>query len=131
VKLASSNKSAGFAPRQILLNNARKCEKDALVQMRLHLGLQLLGYAMTSFITRAFGMMHEQQYCFSDCSPKQDNHISPINRLSTPLNRFNSGSNSSSNLNRCFLGSEPKMDGDAPVALLRVPISTDTKDGGS
>jgi hypothetical protein len=54
-----------------------------------------------------------------------------INRLSTTLNRFNSGSNSSSNLNMCSLGSEPKMDGDAPVALLLVPISADTKDGGS
>jgi hypothetical protein len=59
VKLVSSNKSAGFAPQQILLNNARKCKKDALVQMLLHLGLQLLGHAMTSFTTRAFGMMHE------------------------------------------------------------------------
>jgi hypothetical protein len=110
-------------------------KKDALVQMLLHLGLQLLGHAMTSFTTRAFGMMHEKQYCFSDCSPKQEittfHPAVTINRLSTTLNRFNSGSNSSSNLNRCSLGSEPKMDGDAPVALLLVPISTDMKDGGS
>jgi hypothetical protein len=54
-----------------------------------------------------------------------------INGLSTTLNRFNSGSNSSSNLNRCSLGSEPNLDGDAPLALLLVPISEDTKDGGS